>query len=433
MWARERLAAIDELERALRPYSSGSPRERIFGAVTIARLYDTFADLSEAVPAPPSIRQDAQALQAYESALRSAMLPLRERAVAAYEYCAGVIGAPPALERTIALCGERVASLRTSIEHVRATISARRRPSGMVLGVARDPTMCGLSVRELTANRRTPPEGTPLEIAVTYSGSEIPAAARERVMRAVHHRLAQEGNLRLVPRAEVRRAERLVAQRRTDERGPVCARGPTLAEALATNHPNLAFASIHATCGRIDATHPSGCSLEVHFVQAAGTPTQLPEDLEAWTPEGARGVAAWLVAARVLSNARMVGVFGVLGTDAQTQVEGLIPAPTRQVWMNGLEDDESSLRVPNAIAERERALLRCFEGAGTARFDIAIDLDPQGAIDVVRVSAEAATLRGEPEDIEHVRVCVEHALESASFGCPASGPVTVEATMCIGD
>ncbi len=56
-----------------------------------------------------------------------------------------------------------------------------------------------------------------------------------------------------------------------------------------------------------------------------------------------------------------------------------------------------------------------------------------GAVHAVRVSADAATLRGEPEDIERVRVCIEHALESASFGCSASGPVTVEATLCIGD
>lgn len=409
---RERVGAMERLASEL---AEIGPRERTFGALSVALAFEDFARRVDAIPVPDELREDAELLAIYRDALADAATPLLARAAQAYGYCRS---RSEELDPSMREWAERCASRAAALEARLASQAARAQPER-----ARTiawPQECAGESSAPPAPEAPPPDARrPEAIAIVTSDPQFEGSDRRRLLEAVRERVrALLPAAAVIETREVEAAEALVGERRVEARGPQCGQAPPLAWVLARRRPNLVIAEVSTSCVLDDPSPEDACGLQVRFRRAGSASAEgLPETLEAVVAGGEPAAAAYVDAAPRLSpGVRPIGgILGVLrGGGAPIEVR-----------VRGDEDEDPWLRPQEVLRTQTDALAACL---------------PEG---VVSLAARVRVSRtGEPAEVAveplsggsaELAACVQRAIEASRWPCtPSAREQRVEVTLCLG-
>jgi hypothetical protein len=404
-WLRAHVVRLEEVGAELAIIAEhGGPREQVFAAASYGALLESLVVAVSTLPTPRELEASPQAAAFYRSELAHTFAPLAADARDAYLACAdGAPEAPVPMQAWGARCEQHARGLDA--------IAAAAQPPPVII-----PSECeGPPFTDPDAP--APDASRPMEIALVESGERFTGAQREQLIAAVQRRLATDRSLRLVPRAEVRRAEQLVAERRWRAGGPVCGQAPPLPALLAERHANLAIGTITRLCTPQPEVR---CTLHVTF-DRAGTDDQdgAPRPWRAQVEGDPEALATWTRAAgRLEASDTAIGHGSGFGSGG------------RFFAVAGVDDDDAFLRVGPTLEAARGAIAACYAGAGIASFGATFTVSEAGAVsDVV-----ATPITAPSSDIARAQACVGEAIRALSFPCPRGGAaVRVEARVCTGE
>ncbi|MFK7990863.1 MAG: hypothetical protein AB8I08_32890 [Sandaracinaceae bacterium] len=405
-WLTQMSTRVHDIEERLADLEGTHPEAGPTASVIRARVYDAYQRTIRSSPIPTEIREDAELRVIYREALEQAAQPLSRMAAAAYLRCVERAQGP--LTVWARVCRTRERELRTRIasaDRGSGTRPAREQEQW--------PDTCPPHNRVPDPQAPPAPRDASLELVVLYDGDEVSEAERSAFLEAVELVVVGHVGAERVPRREVERAQRLVAQRRWHPQGATCGQAPPLPALVALRHPYLILAHVLTEC---DASGP--CRVSVVFdhpsLRTGSTVASLPARLEADAASG------WLDAARRLAPPEELQAIGVLRGGYWRR-----PIPGYRVF--GFEDVDPWLRLgPTLDGDVGEALRSCWEGGPLVRFDARWTVDASGGVRHAHVDAEGAS--------DTVLSCVRSVLERTAFPCPReSNEVSVQASFCMRD
>jgi len=411
-WIEEHVTNARELLGGAR---SGD-RDELVRTVLAARLLEHAIDELAAMSPPPALQADAELARVFREQIGQSLEPVRRTTVDAFRRCAALDPArlAPVLHEWLAVCGERAAAHASALELLARTRSAAPRPAPRSAPAPETPVECRGAGPIRDPDAPPPDESAPRQIAIVLEDEAVVGPDRARVIDALAARVQRvHRRAPVLPTAEIVRAERLVAERRVDEAGPVCGQPPPIGAVLARRFPNLVVA--HARPWTWEDT----CSLSVWF-DRAGTEDQggVPQAISIDLPGGCHGAATWMAAARRLrvGGSRMGGIIGGL-TLGEARADAA-----------GYEDDDPWLRIGSTLRAAERDWTACLPAAGAASFALSWTVTATGGV----ASPRARLLGPSTRAAEAARQCVERTLGRLAFPCTPSGQdQAVEARVCV--
>lgn len=430
-WVERRRTGLAALRTRVAPWTTApDPRLRLFSALVLASLEtDTVVSVRQ-LPPPEVIARMATTVVEYRATLDRAIAPNAARARDLWGICVATAGEAPWATSWIEPCRSRRAEMEllaaAETQTPDGSRPTRRQPPEL-------PAEC--TVEETWPHVEAPPPrmGARPVVAVTHGDDpeEIRFTPQERdrllELLTVGVRRWLRGR-RVLPRDDVRRAERLRSERRLREGGPVCGQAPPLAAILAERHPHLWLAEVDPICFYTD-TPPGGqlgrqCTLQIGVRRAGSSDrTGLPEGTSLDVPNGESGGAeAWLRAAETLGVARPSSV-GLLG-----MLMGRGGGYTR-FSVRGASDDDPWLRVGPTLNDAEEALTACLIGNGLATVGVRFAVSPTGDTSEVRIEPRAMDGVSDPDRLSR---CVADAIDALALPCTHDGrPAVVEALVCM--
>ncbi len=403
---------------------------QLFGHLVLAFAVQDVADQLYAAPsgAGSSARADLDAND--RQALSQATSPMIAEGVGAFDACVRVAAqAPSALRVWVDRCRARADGLRAF-----AGVSAGGAPG--LSTVARNiPAACQMPTLAIAdADAPPPTTSAPLRIAVSYAGTDLPVAVRERLVRSTITAIAARTHASVLPLEEVQHAEELRAARRTVDGGPVCAQAPPLGMVLSRFNRNLAFADIRTTCVSSTAQTSAGsvtptCRLRVSF-HRPGTSERsgLPLDLESTYAEPTAAVVDWPEVA-----GRLAAVVGGL---APVTADVAAPSASAYLRLYDLDDDDPSLRVRSTMRDALPRMAACVPAGEVRQFDVRVDVATDGrTVDsqvrpTLNMGANGVSAT---TDGDAVARCVHAVVRALGFPCTGrTANVRVEFSACVG-
>jgi len=421
-WIRNRMSKLTKLLRETRKLSA-EPRQAMFAAILKASLFDVTVQTLRTMPSPP---QSGGKAKMFREAINNKSAFLARAARQAYQQCAGLVDrAPTAMQAWKARCVKRANELKALADRAQPKTAARKKRLP-------PPPECRhkeSDIRVSRPNAPAPDESAARQLAVLYSGDRLKGKDRERFLSIMTDKLARITSLPAVPRAVVRKAERLHQQRRLLPSGPVCGQAPPLPAIIAQRAPNLvlAWVSTGYNIGEaiLSPAEPrQHYSLTVHFTRAgshdrSGLPDFIYEALEE-----APSPASWIRLASHLgtrASKHLGGVFGGLGLGGRRGMAfvDVFPRNNPNPW----------LRVSSTLFDLNSELTRCHPSAGTTSLELSWTISPVGKPSKVAVAPHTVASAA---DGEAVARCVARILRKSAWPCtPSKKKESVEATLCI--
>ncbi len=383
--------ASEEVRRAFHEVALVEALERVeiaraALAADAVRLADQEAELVRAVAAEGWVRGALQAAPfGTRTDLAHRVFRLGVEAVDDYDACA-------------ASAGPWVATCRDRREETLALLRAHREPEP-------PPPPSG-------------PFGLPMVIPVTDPDAPTPDLTRARelalvlteelvadphaaiLLTAVRQRLVALG-LTLIDPSEIDRAIRVRDSGRRAETGPTCAQPVPLPLILSETHPHLVVVEIFVQCGTA-----YGCSLFTSF-NLIGTyddrtdPTLVGLEAPFPTPATPASIVA---AASALAPPR----------------HRIRPHTGRAVTTLGaysiLADPIEALLGIDPLRDSSE-LAACRQAGSGLQFDVAVGVQADGSVDVVRATASEV----ETAEAQRASACIERVVGAAAFRCTQTG------------
>lgn len=380
----------------------------LFAAILLGVLAEDLVEQLVAMPPPPDVAADPETARVFREILEEQSVPIATLARDAYATCATRAPAAAEVLRAWATpCAEARDALAARIERVQAVAAARPKlPEGPAW-----PPECKAYEHWDDPQAPAPDASAPLAIAVVDLGDRFRGKDRETLLAAVEARLAARVETPLVPRAEVARAEQLVARKRWTPKGPACGQAPPLPALLAAKRPHLALASVSTSC---DA-ETGACHLSVWTYRPGSDDERgLPPAMFASVTGDPAKLDSWLDAATRLGDEQPPGG----GVFASLSMLG------SEVRVLGQTDDDPWLRIGPTLGDARDALLACVGDGAVASVTARWRISRSGAISGVAVTPATAA--------DDVARCVAAALEQTAWPCPRAGkPVDVDVTICL--
>lgn len=258
-----------------------------------------------------------------------------------------------------------------------------------------------------------PDRRRPERIAVVLDDS-VNVEDRERLLEVVRSRVDALVEGRVLPTRDVLEAERLRAERRVRQGGPVCGQPPPLAWILRERHPNLVIARVDRMCLHHGNREPS-CTLDVGF-RRPGSESQddLPPLLSAELADDS--TEAWLEAAARLEVAPPREALGGMLMTAPPDVE---------VRVSDDEDESPWLRVRRLLRHQSDAFAACLPEGTAASFRASFDVSAVG-------NPSGVSVQPSTDASEEAAACVQRVLAEMRWPCtPEARTQRVELTLCL--